>query len=141
MHDRFEALSGALALGEATPAERALFEVHAAGCAACRDDARAFLSLLPMIARARAEETWHPDRRQAVFARIGARRERRTLMTVRALAWAVGASLALNAAIATGVGSYVGRAFAASRAEHAAGPGLKSLERTRILEPHARSRP
>ncbi|MDQ2908594.1 MAG: zf-HC2 domain-containing protein [Candidatus Eremiobacteraeota bacterium] len=108
-HGRFEALAGALALGEATTEERDHFEAHAAECATCRaataDD---LVGMRELIVTAREEETWRPSLGSALMTRIRDERLRRSRLTLRVLGWSVALSLALDAAFVSGVTSYAG---------------------------------
>jgi len=102
-HDRYDALAGAMMLGEATPAERAEFDAHVASCAACRLDVGAGLETVAAIARSRDEETWRPS--VSVMATIRERSQRRFRWTLGAFGWAVGVSLVLNVALVGGAGN------------------------------------
>jgi hypothetical protein len=71
-HDRFDALAGAVMLGEATEAERASFAAHAGDCVLCCDVADGAAGVLDAVERARAAETWRPSLDDAVGRRIRA---------------------------------------------------------------------
>jgi hypothetical protein len=89
-----EELAGAIAIGEATDAERDAYRAHLAKCARCLRDLggeREIERIMSVAARARDEERWEPDLR-ATFAR------RRTPR----YAW--GAVAAVAAAVALFVG-------------------------------------
>jgi predicted anti-sigma-YlaC factor YlaD len=108
-HDRFEALAGALALGEATPQERVVFKNHASECRTCRDDAIGITRVSEIMAAAREHESWRPSIGGALMTRIRDERLRRSRLTLRALGWSVALSIALDAAFVSGVTSYAGR--------------------------------
>lgn len=109
-HSRFDALAGALALGEATAEERELFEAHALECATCREQGAEELSgIREFIVAAQEEETWRPSLGAALMARIRDERLRRSRLTLHALGWSVALSLALDAAFVSGITSYAGR--------------------------------
>ncbi len=115
-HGYFDALAGAIALGEATAEEREWFAAHCATCSLCTDDADALRSdVVAPIGAARDMETWRPQIRGAVMSRIELGRRRAGERTAAVLAGAVALSLALNAALATGLGQ---------RAAHAIEPVL-----------------
>ncbi|MBD5604249.1 MAG: zf-HC2 domain-containing protein, partial [Candidatus Eremiobacteraeota bacterium] len=104
-HGRFEALAGAVVLGEATAAERAAFDVHASTCATCAEDlARAPLARAA-IERAGAAETWRPSIGSLVLGRIRDGRRSRFRTTIGALGWAVAVSIVFNVALASGIAS------------------------------------
>ena len=110
-HDRFEALAGAIALGEATTRERERFDAHARSCEACRDDATTGIVVRALVETARDEESWRPSFHDAIFARIHERRSLRSRFAIGALGWAFAGSVVLNAAIVSGVASHVGQAL------------------------------
>jgi hypothetical protein len=110
-HDRFEALAGAIALGEATPAEQAAFDDHAAGCAPCRADAGAARALSRVFEAGRAAECWRPSVGTAVERRIRETRRSRMRLSVGALGWCVAVSLAVDLAFAGGFASRFARAL------------------------------
>lgn len=89
-HEKFEALGGAIALGEADEAQRAEYAAHAARCPLCDaqigERGRAVASLFD---RAAASETWRPFVRDEVVARI----ERRRTGSVRSVATLLGAGV------------------------------------------------
>lgn len=114
-HDRFEALAGAIALGEATPAEREAFDAHAVSCAACRTDAAAG-SLAAVFEHARAAERWRPSIGAAVERRIRETRRSRLRLSVGALGWCVALSLIVDIAFAGGFAGRFARAFEARQA-------------------------
>lgn len=104
-HDAFEALSGAVILGEATTAERALFDEHALACAACREDVSFASQTTRSIEAARDAEVWRPSVATPVLERIARTRGRRRERTIGAFGWAIALSLVVNVAIASGITS------------------------------------
>ncbi len=110
-HDRFEALAGAIALGEATPSERELFACHAAECGRCRADVCAAASFAELIDGARAAERWRPAVDDGVLRRIRESRRTRARATIGALGWCVALSLAVDVACATGFAGRLGHVF------------------------------
>jgi hypothetical protein len=110
-HARFEALAGAVMLGEATDAERERFAEHAACCAACRDDAEAMPAFRRTVERARDAETWRPSVDDAVGRRIRASQRSRFGVTIGALGWAVALSIVLNVAFVSGLSGHIHDAF------------------------------
>jgi hypothetical protein len=111
-HDRFEALAGALALGEATDAERMQFAEHARTCARCAEDAAAFPATLALVGEARESERWQPSLGRELAERLRSRRETRSRRTFASLGFGIVASLALNVLFVSGV---AGRAVDALR--------------------------
>jgi hypothetical protein len=109
-HDHFESLSGAIALGEATPSEREEFALHAAGCALCYGEATD-PGVLAAIGAQRDTETWRPSVDRQVLGRIHASQSRRTHFTLRALAWAAAGSIAINGFFVTGFAAKLGAAI------------------------------
>ncbi len=110
-HARYEALAGALALGEADAAERAEFVAHAVDCAQCRAD-WSLGSVRDLIEGASSSEVWRPSVASGVrqlLAEAGSRRGRRVVTT---FGYAIAASLALNVLFVTG---FAGRALDAVR--------------------------
>jgi hypothetical protein len=107
-HDRFEVLAGAIALGEATPAERAAFEAHAAGCAPCRADAASVEGFAEAFEAGRSAETWRPSVAPAVERRIREKRRSRMRFTAGALGWCVAVSIAVDGLFASG---FAGRVY------------------------------
>ena len=110
-HDRYEALAGAIALGEATADERGCFEAHARDCARCGEDAAAAPLLRAFVETTRDAESWRPSMRDAVFARIHERRLGHSRAATGALGWAFAASVVLNAAVVSGAAGSLGRAL------------------------------
>lgn len=109
-HDRYEALAGAIALGEATPAERAAFEAHASGCAPCRADAATAEGFAAAFEAGRSAETWRPSVAPAVERRIRDTRRSRMRFTAGALGWCVAVSIAVDGLFASG---FAGRVYSA----------------------------
>jgi hypothetical protein len=110
-HDRYEVLAGAIALGEATAAERASFDAHAATCAPCRADAAAAGAMAGMFEDGRAAECWRPSLGAAVERRIRETRRSRLRLSVGALSWCVALSLAVDLAFAGGFAGRIAHAF------------------------------
>ncbi len=110
-HDRFEALAGAVMLGEASDAERAAFAAHVPACAECRADAAAAPVLVRAIEAARDAETWRPRVDRAVLGRIRDSRSSRFRVTIGALGWAIALSIVLNVALASGLSGHFLGAF------------------------------
>jgi len=102
-HDAFEALAGAVMLGEATQAERARFDAHAATCDTCRADVACAPVLARAVTHARRSETWRPSIANLVLDRIHGTRKSRFRLTVGALGWAVAISIVFNLALASGL--------------------------------------
>jgi anti-sigma factor RsiW len=105
-HARYEALAGALVLGEATDAERTEFARHARTCAACAADAEELPATAAALRAARDEERWQAPVAAALGARLAATRERSGRRTFGTLGLAIAGSVALNVAFA---GGYAGR--------------------------------
>jgi hypothetical protein len=102
-HDAFEAVAGAVMLGEATEAERARFDAHAATCDECRADVACAPVLVRSVTQARRTETWRPSIANLVLDRIRGTRKSRFRFTVGALGWAVAISIVFNLALASGL--------------------------------------
>jgi hypothetical protein len=112
-HDRYEALAGAILLGEASPAERAEFALHAEGCAVCREDATAFATpIRELVENAASSETWRPSMTGEIVSSIQERHSKRTRFAITTIGYAIAASIALNVAFVSGFG---GRALDAMR--------------------------
>jgi hypothetical protein len=111
-HDRFDALAGAVMLGEATEAERASFAAHAGDCALCCDVADGAAGVLDAVERARAAETWRPSLDDAVGRRIRDSRKSRFRGTIGVLGWAVALSIVFNVALISGLSTRIHDAFA-----------------------------
>jgi uncharacterized membrane protein len=106
-HGRFESLCGAIALGEATPAERDEFARHAADCGLCSSEL-VDSGLVAAIASHREAETWRPSVDRRIFARIHDAQSKRSRFTVGLLAWAAGASILINIFFVTGFAGKLG---------------------------------
>ncbi len=113
-HAAFDALSGAVALGEATPAERERFAEHSRRCPTCRYDGEAHAFIDDLVVRARDGETWRPSIAAPVMNTIRETRLRRSRLTLHALTWSLAVSIVLDAAFVSGVASSVGRAARAT---------------------------
>ena len=124
-HDRFEELAGALALGEASDAERAELAAHAQTCSACALDLRDLPIALDVIRAARESERWQPGASDEVRTRLREGRERGTRRTLITLGYGIAASLVLNVAFVSGFGA---RALDALRVT----PGTAYAASTRI---------
>ena len=106
-HGRYDALLGALALGETTPAEREELAAHARGCAACAAGLEDAPRMSAAFDAARDAETWRPAYGDGLVANLRERRVRRARFTVGALGWAAALSIVLNAAFVSGLGERV----------------------------------
>ncbi len=100
-HAAFEALAGAVALGEASAAESSAFALHAAGCTFCAADLRGD-SPFERLRQARDAETWRPQLEGALLARVREARSKTVRRTFSVLGYAAGLSIVLNIAVATG---------------------------------------
>jgi len=109
-HARFESLCGAIALGEASVAERDEFARHAADCALCSGEP-ADAALIASITAAREAETWRPSMERSILSRIRDERSHRSKWIVGALGWAAAASIGLNVLFVTGFGAKATTAF------------------------------
>lgn len=80
VHDRIETIAGAIALGEASDAERREYREHIASCRACLDalgGEREIERVASTVSTARDEEVWEPDLGDVVATRM--RRRSKTL--------------------------------------------------------------
>jgi hypothetical protein len=102
-HVAFEALAGAVMLGEATAAERARFDAHAATCDECRADVACAPVFARAVTQARHTETWRPSIASLVLDRIRGSQKSRVRLTVGTLGWAVAISIVFNLALASGL--------------------------------------
>lgn len=125
-HDRFEALAGAVVLGEASEAESAAFSAHAEGCAACRADVAGGAVVTAIVARERAAERWRPSIESAVLERIAKSRQKKHRRTVGAFGWAIAFSIVVNVAFASGITSGLAPNF------HGVGEASSSIVTSRI---------
>jgi len=111
-HAAYEALAGAIALGEASDAERAEFSAHCAACARCSDDADELRTrVVTAVAVARELETWRPRVGDGVMRRIDRERVKTADLTTTLLTSAIAFSLVLNVAFATGFAQRAGHAI------------------------------
>ena len=104
-HARYEALAGAIALGEASIEERRTYAAHAAACPRCDgdiDDTRTLVGCA--IAGASHSERWQPFLRDDIARRINSGRAQSTRRTAFVLCCAVFATLALNVGLAERLG-------------------------------------
>jgi TonB family protein len=77
VHDRIEAIAGAIALGEATDEERREYREHISACAACLRELggeHEIERVASVVGAARDAEVWVPDMVHAVAARADYRR-------------------------------------------------------------------
>jgi len=130
-HRHFEALAAALALGEASEAERAEFAAHARSCAVCAADAAHGSALVGRLAAARDDERWQPHLDGDIGARLSVHRTQRSKQTFAVLGYAVAASLVVNVAF---VGGFAGRALDALRVTPA--PEAAAVNSLRIVLEH-----
>lgn len=110
-HARYEALAGALLLGEATDSERAEYAAHAAQCAACPGLLECDTTVTAHLARARDAETWRPALAEGLLARIRERHARRWRFAVGAVSYGAAFVVVLNVAVVSGFTDRVGRAL------------------------------
>jgi hypothetical protein len=108
-HATFEALAGAIALGEANADERATFAAHAAACTSCAEDAQA--SPLERLQLAREAESWRPEIGAALLRRIRESRSKNARRTFGVMVYAAGLSILLNVAVATGLAGRIYERF------------------------------
>jgi TonB family protein len=102
---RAETLAGAVALGEASNAERDAYRRHLSGCSRCISalgGERAIERTMETVARAREAERWEPDVRGALRDRERARR-RTWRVALGVLAAAVIGVIGVHAVVADGV--------------------------------------
>lgn len=100
---RAEVLAGAVALGEATDAERDAYRLHLSGCGRCIagfGGEREIERVMQTVTLARDAERWEPDIRSAFTARANRKRRFWTL-GVSTVAAAFVASLAVHAFVAS----------------------------------------
>jgi hypothetical protein len=135
-HDRFEALAGALALGEATDAEREQFTEHARTCALCAEDTAALPATLALVGEARESERWQPSLGGELAERLRSRRETRSRRTFASLGFGIVASLALNVLFVAWPARTPPHALAPGGGTRVAGPPRKSSP-VRRAEPPA----
>jgi hypothetical protein len=148
-HDRYEALAGAILLGEATPAEREAFETHAAACAPCRADAACAPVFASAFEEGRAAETWRPSVGGVVERRIRETRRSRTRLIAAAMGWCVALSIAVDGLFVSGFAGRVYRALdaragvasvaAAPAAPRTAAAGALAADAVRAVAPVRRA--
>jgi len=101
-----EVLAGAIALGEATDAERQAYRGHVATCSAClraNGGEHEIERTMACVGQARDDETWDPDLTALVREKMnGRKRLLRAGLTVAGACIAI--SLAFNLAMVTGLG-------------------------------------
>ena len=101
-----EVLAGAIALGEATDAERQAYRGHVATCSSClraNGGEHEIERTMARVGQARDAETWDPDLTARVREKMnGRKRLLRTGLTVAGTCIAI--SLAFNLAMVTGLG-------------------------------------
>jgi len=112
-HARYEALAGALALGEASETESVEYAAHALICPECAADRASFPALATRLAESRDAEQWRPSVSDALARRMQERRERGMRRALGAFGYVIALSAALNFVF---VGGFAGRAFDAVRA-------------------------
>ena len=102
---RAEVLAGAVALGEATDAEREEYRRHLSGCGRCvttlggeRDIER----VMGVVAQARDAETWEPDLRSALVARYR-QRANHWRWGISGVTAAIVASIGIHTFLAAGI--------------------------------------
>jgi hypothetical protein len=111
-HDYFESLCGAIALGEATRPERALFLLHARQCPACAlDVALRDGELVALAQDARDHERWQPTVRDTVVMRVQERQSRSRRAVVAGLGYAFAGSVLLNVVCSLGLPERLAAAF------------------------------
>jgi TonB family protein len=125
---RAETLAGAIALGEATDAEREAYRRHLAQCRTCVTSLcgeREIERVVRIVQDARDGESWEPDLRAALQARSASRRMAWSFGLSGALI-AVAVSLGVHALVAAGIPN---RATADNRSAVAAQGVRVALER------------
>jgi TonB family protein len=126
LHERIEALAGAIALGEATDEERNEYREHIASCAECLNalgGEREIERVAASVHDARESEVWQPDLRDVVAAR--------TQRSARRLRLGFGVA-GLCLAVSLGVHA-LGAAGAARLAPSAGAPVVINAGSTRIV--------
>lgn len=126
LHERIEALAGAIALGEATDEERNEYREHIASCAECLNalgGEREIERVAGSVHDARESEVWQPDLRDVVAAR--------TQRSTRRLRVGLGI---VSFCLAVSFGVHVLGALAAARLTPSAGaPVVINAGATRIV--------
>jgi len=105
VHDRIESIAGAIALGEASDAERLEYREHIASCSACLNalgGEREIERVATTVSTARDEEVWEPDLGDVVATRM--RRRSKTLRWgVSVFSVALAASFGMHALFAASI--------------------------------------
>jgi TonB family protein len=105
VHDRIEAIAGAIALGEAGEDERREYREHIASCAACLNalgGEREIERVASAVSAARDEEVWQPDVGDVVATRMR-RRSQRLRWTLSIFGAALAASFGMHAIFAASI--------------------------------------
>ena len=103
VHDRFEKIAGAIALGEATDDERREYREHIAACSSCLQalgGEREIERVVSTVSSARESEVWEPDIRNVVASRMQ-RRSRSLRFGFGVTGVALALSLGLHAVVAS----------------------------------------
>ena len=103
VHDRIEAIAGAIALGEATDDQRRAYREHIAACSACLEaigGEREIERVASTVPAARDSEVWKPDLRDVVVSRMQ-RRNRMLRFGFGVAGLALALSLGLQAVLAS----------------------------------------
>ncbi|HET6896238.1 MAG TPA: TonB family protein [Candidatus Baltobacteraceae bacterium] len=105
VHDRIEAIAGAIALGEASDEERREYREHIAACRGCLDalgGEREIERVAATVPAARDQEVWEPDVRNVVEARLQ-RRSQKLRYGFGLFGVALAASFGVHALFAAGI--------------------------------------
>lgn len=105
LHDRAEAIAGAIALGEASDEERREYRAHIASCSRCLDalgGEREIERVASTVSRAREVEVWEPDLGDVVATRMR-RRSRSLRWGVSFFGVALAASFGIHFVLAAGI--------------------------------------
>lgn len=105
VHDRIEAIAGAIALGEASDEERCEYREHIATCAPCLQalgGEHELERVASTVTLARDAEVWEPQLRDVVAARM-ARRSRVLRWGTGVAGFALAASFGIHALFAAGI--------------------------------------
>ncbi len=105
VHDRIEAIAGAIALGEATDEERREYREHIASCPACLDalgGEHEIERVAATVAAARESEVWQPELRDVVDSRLK-RRNRALRYGVSIGGFCLAISLGVHALAVSGI--------------------------------------
>ena len=126
VHDRIEAIAGALALGEANDEDRRQYREHIATCRACLDafgGEHEIERVASTVSSARDEEVWEPDLRGVIETRLRRRTQK--------LRWGFGV---FGIALAASFGMHLVFAAGIPRIDrHAAAPVVINAGPTRIV--------